>query len=138
MAESADPKQVIAMDSFFGLSFQTEDGMKAITLAVIDFNSTYSAQQHLQKVKIESELESMEMPIGESSYEKEFNSKDIGSIVIFLKGDKFVSLQTAVPDSEEAVVDLKGLEELAKKVKKTLTSQYLQLRIDERKYPAKL
>ena len=116
MAESTDPQQVVAMDSFYGLSFQTGDGMKAMTLAVIDFDSSSSAEQHFQKVKTESKLESMQEPIGNESFAKQVNSKGIGSIVIFLKGDKLVQLHTAMPVGESPIVDLRGLEELANKV----------------------
>ena len=116
MAESVDPQQVVAMDSFYSLSFQTEDGMKCMTLTVIDFNSNSSAEQHFQKVRIESELESMQEPIGNDSYAKQFNSMGIGSIVVFLIGDKLVQLHTAMPVGESPIVDLTGLVELAKKV----------------------
>jgi len=116
MAESTDPQQVVAMDSFYGLSFQTGDGMKSMTLTVIDFDSSSSAEQHFQKVKTESELESMQEPIGNDSFAKRLNSEGIGSIVIFLKGDRFVQLHTAMPVGESPIVDLSGLEELANKV----------------------
>lgn len=116
MAESTDPQQVVAMDSFYGLSFQTGDGTKSMTLAVIDFDSTSLAEQHFQKVKIASELESMQEPVGDDSFAKQLNSEGMGSIVIFLKGDRFVQLHTAMPVGESPIVDLSGLEELANKV----------------------
>jgi hypothetical protein len=116
MAESTDPQQVVAMDSFYGLSFQTGDGMKSMTLTVIDFDSSSSAEQHFQKIKIESELESMQDPVGDDSFAKQLNSEGMGSIVIFLKGDRFVQLHTAMPPGESPIVDLIGLEELANKV----------------------
>ena len=116
MAESTDPQQVAAMDSFYGLSFQTEDGMKGLTLTVIDFDSTSSADQHFQNVKSEPQWESMQEPIGDESFEAELNSEGMGSIVIFLKGDKFVQLHTAMPAGESPIVGLSGLEELANKV----------------------
>ena len=116
MAESTDPQQVVAMDSFYGLSFQTRDGMKSMTLTVIDFDSSSSAEQHFQKVKTESKLESMQEPIGDDSFAKQLNSEGMGSIVIFLKGDRVVQLHTAMPAGESPIVDLSGLEELANKV----------------------
>ena len=116
MAESTDPQQVVAMDSFYGLSFQTGDGTKSMTLAVIDFDSTSLSEQHFQKVKIASELESMQEPVGDDSFAKQLNSEGMGSIVIFLKGDRFVQLHTAMPVGESPIVDLSGLEELANKV----------------------
>ena len=116
MAESVDPQQVIAMDRFYSLSFQTGDRMKYMILTVIDFDSSSSAEQHFQKVRTDSRLESMQEPIGNDSLAKQFNSEGIGSIVIFLKGDKLVQLHTAVPEWESPFVDLSGLVELAKKV----------------------
>jgi len=115
-AQLTDPAQVANMDSFYGLSFQTEDGMKAMTLTVIDFDSTSSADQHFQNVKSESQWESMQEPIGDESFEAELNSEGMGSIVIFLKGDKFVQLHTAMPVGESPIVDLSGLVQLANKV----------------------
>ena len=116
MAESTGPQQVVAMDSFYGLSFQTGDGIKSMTLTVIDFDSSSSAEQHFQKVKTESKLESMQEPIGNGSFAKQLNSEGMGSIVIFLKGDRFAQLHTAMPVGESPIVDLSGLEELANKV----------------------
>jgi len=115
-AESTNPDQVAAMDSFYGLSFQTAAETKSITLTVIDFDSTSSADQHFQNVKSEPQWESMQEPIGDESFEAELNSEGMGSIVIFLKGDKFVQLHTAMPVGESPIVDLSGLEELANKV----------------------
>ena len=120
MAESVDPQQVVAIDSFYGLSFQTGDGMKSMTLAVIDFDSSSSAEQHFQKVKTESELERMQEPIGNDSFVKQLNSDGMGSIIIFLKGDRLVQLHTAMPVGEYPIVDLSGLEELANKVDRKL------------------
>lgn len=116
MAESVDPQQVMAMDCFYSLSFQTNDGMKSMTLTLIDFDSSSAAEQYFQKVKAESELESMQEPIGNYSLAKQFNSQGIGSVVIFLKGDKLVQLHTAMPMGEFPIVDLSGLVELANKI----------------------
>ena len=120
MAESTDPDQVASMDSFYGLSFQTGDGMKSMTLIVIDFDSTSSADQHSDMVKTQSGLQVMQDSIGDGSFEKQLNSEGMGSIVIFLKGDKFVQLHTAMPAGESPIVDLSGLEELANTVDRKL------------------
>jgi hypothetical protein len=120
MTESTNPNDVINMNSFYGLSFQTEDGMKGITFSVIDFDSISSAQQHFQKIMNESELENMKKSIGDSSIEKEFNSKGIGSILVFKKENKVISLLTAMPENENPLTNLKGLEELAKIVDERL------------------
>lgn len=120
MMESANTNDVIHINNFYGFSFQTEDGMKVITLGVIDFDSISSAQQQFQKMKNESELENMKTSIGDSSLEKEFNSNGIGSIVVFTKGYKVIQLHTAMPDNEKPLTNLKGLEELAKIVDERL------------------
>ncbi|WAM22578.1 MAG: hypothetical protein OI715_00360 (plasmid) [Candidatus Methanoperedens sp.] len=120
MTESTDPNDVINMNSFYGLSFQTEDGMKGITFSVIDFDSISSAQQQFQKVMNESELENMNTSIGDSSIEKEYNSQGIGSILVFKKENKVISLHTAMPENEKPLTNLKGLEELAKIVDERL------------------
>ncbi len=120
MMESTNSSDVIHINSFYGLNFQTEDGMKVITFLVIDFDSISSAQQHFQKVKNEAELENMKTSIGDSSLEKEFNSKGMGSAVVFEKENKVIQLHTTMPDNEKPLTNLKGLEELAKIVDERL------------------
>ena len=120
MAESVDPQQVVDMDGFYGISFQTEDGMRSVTLAVIDFDSTSPAGQHLQQAKSERAWNRMQKSIGDESYGVELNSNGMGSVVIFLKGDRFVQLHTAMPDGESPIVDLDALKELANKVEEKL------------------
>jgi hypothetical protein len=120
MMESTNSSDVIHINSFYGLNFQTEDGMKVITFLVIDFDSISSAQQHFQKVKNEAELENMKTIIGDSSLEKEFNSKGMGSAVVFKKENKVIQLHTTMPDNEKPLTNIKGLEELAKIVDERL------------------
>ena len=113
LAESADPTQVVNMDSWYGMSFATEDGMKSLTLSVFDFVSQTSAQDHFEKMRAETPgLEVMSLPIGDTSAEVEVNAEGIGSVIVSIKGDKFIQLNTAMPVGEEAFVDLEGLEEL--------------------------
>jgi hypothetical protein len=120
MMESTNSSDVIHINSFYGSSFQTEDGMKVITFAVMDFDSISSAQQQFQKMMNESELENMKTSIGDSSLEKEYNSNGIGSVVAFIKRYKVIQLHTAMPDNEKPLTNLKGLEELAKIVDERL------------------
>lgn len=113
LAESADPTQVVNMDSWYGMSFATEDGIKSLIVNVIDFVSQTSAQGHFEKIRAETPgLEVMSLPIGDTSAEFEVNAEGIGSIIVSLKGDKLIQLHTAMPVGEEAFVDLEGLEEL--------------------------
>lgn len=123
MMESTNSNNAIHINSFYGLSFQTQDGMKIITFAVMDFDSISSAQQQFQKMMNESELENMKTSIGDSSVEKDFNSQGVGSIVAFTKGYKVIQLHTAMPENEKPLANLKGLEELAKIVDERLNDR---------------
>ena len=113
LAESVDPAQVVNMDRWYGMSFDTEDGIKSLTFSVIVFASQTSAQDHFEKMRAETPgLEVMSLPIGDTSAEVEVNAEGIGSIIVSLKGDKLIQLHTAMPVGEEALVGLEGLEEL--------------------------
>ncbi len=121
MAESVDPAQVVSVDSWYGMSFDTEDGMKGLTFSIIDFGSETSAQDHFVKMIVETPgLETMSLPIGDISAEVEVNAQGVGSIIVFLKGRKRIQLHTAMPAGEEALVDLEGLEELMRIVESRL------------------
>jgi len=113
-AASVDPTQVVNIDSFYVLSFQTEDRLKGLTLSAIDFDSEPSAREHFEKVRMEGPgLEIMSPPIGDASAQVEANAQGVGSIVVFIKGDKLVQLHTVQPDSEQPLISLAGLEQLA-------------------------
>ena len=50
------------------------------------------------------------------------NAGGIGSNVIFLRGDKLVTLHTGMPDGAEALTDLAGLRELARTIDRRLSN----------------
>jgi hypothetical protein len=121
LAESIDPQQVANMDSFYGLSFQTGGGISGLTFSVIDFDSQTSADNHFEKMKLDTPgLENMALPIGDTSAEVEVNAQGIGSIIAFTLEDRFVSFHTAMPEGESPIVDLSALEELARLVEERL------------------
>ena len=123
MAEVVDPAQVKNMDSFYVLSFQTEDRMKGMTFSAIDFDSEASAQGHFETVKTETPgLQDMDSPIGDASVEVEVSAQGIGSVLVFIQGDVLVMLHTAQPDDQEPLLSLAGLDELAKLVASRLTA----------------
>ncbi len=120
-AGAVDPAQVVNMDSWYGMGFDTEDGMKGLTFSLIDFDSQASAQDHFENMRAQTPgLETMSLPIGDISAEVEVNAQGVGSIIVFLKGRKRIQLHTAMPAGEEALVDLEGLEELARIVESRL------------------
>ena len=121
LAESVDPAQVLNMDSWYGMSFNTEDRIKSLTFSIVDFVSQTSAQDHFEKMRAETPgLEIMSLPIGDTSAEVEVNAEGIGSVIVSIKGDKFIQLHTAMPVGEEALVGLEGLEELIRIVESRL------------------
>ena len=123
MAEGVDPAQVGNMDRWYGLVFQTEDRMKGMTFSAMDFDSEASAQGHFETIKAETPgIQDMDSPIGDASVEVEVNAQGIGSMLVFVKGDKLVMLHTAQRDDQEPLLSLEGLEELAQLVASRLTA----------------
>ncbi len=118
MAERVDLAQVENMDSWYGLVIEAGDGAKGITFSAIDFDTTHSAQDHFEKMKSEAPpgMQDMAPPIGDASFEAGVNAQGIGSMLVFVNGDKLVSLHTAQPDAQEPLLSLEDLEELAELV----------------------
>ena len=114
MAGGVDPAQVEKMDSWYGMTIEAGDGGPGITFSVIDFNSESSARAHFQKVITETPgMQAMDSPIGDASFEIEVNAQGIGSMLVFIRGDKLASLHTAQPDGEGPLLSLEGLEDFA-------------------------
>ena len=105
------------MDSFTVLTFDTGDGYRGLSLTTMDFDSEDAAAAHLAKMTgPESGMRNMDNTIGDSSASLEANQAGIGSMVAFKKGEWVVSLHTAQPDGDTPLVDLAGLEALARTV----------------------
>ena len=114
MATVSDPSQVENMDSFYGLSFQTENWAKGVTFSAIDFTSTAAARYHYEKIKSETPgMQTMSPPISDASAYVDVNAEGIGSVLVFVKGDKVLSFHTAQPDGQRPLMSLEGIEELA-------------------------
>ena len=116
-AEANDPSQVESMDSFYGLNLLTKDGTRRITLSVVDSDSRPSAKGHFEKLKSKTTgMQDMTPPIGDNSARAKLNIQGIGSVLVFIQGDKAVSLHTAQVDGQQPLVTHAGLTELAKLV----------------------
>ena len=117
LAGRVDPAQVENMDSWYGLVIDATGGGPGMTFMVIDFVSQSAAQEHYGIMTAEPDgVVNMTTPIGDVSAEVEFNAQGIGSMLVFIKGDKLVSLHTAQPEGEKPLVSLEGLEQLARLV----------------------
>ena len=117
-------QQMFPLDSGFSIFFVDADETKSIRLGVFDMKSLVDATSQYEEVKAntEPEPEVMLPPIGNASSEMEVNAGGIGSNVIFLRGDKLVTLHTGMPDGAEALTDLAGLRELARTIDRRLSN----------------
>ena len=114
MAEGVNPAQVEKMDSWYQMTIDAVDGGKGMTFSVIDFDSTSSAQDHFEKMKSETPgMQDMDSPIGDASIEIDVNAQGIGSMLVFIRGDKLVSLHTAQPEGQRPLLSLESLKDLA-------------------------
>ena len=68
MAENVDPAQVVSMDSWFGLTIET-DGDDGMTFTLIDFDSPTSADARFEKMRFAKKaIPEREASFGGSSY----------------------------------------------------------------------
>jgi len=120
MAASVDPSQVEHIVSFCSLSFDTADGSQGLTLTTIQFDSEGAATVHWALVNSEertrSGMQDFTDTIGDASGFIEANTAGVGSMVVFKKGAWVVVLSTAQPDSFAPLVDVAGVEALARMV----------------------
>ena len=120
-AESVDPAQVVNIDSFYGLSYLVEGGTAGMTFSVMDFDSEASAQAQFRKVMSESPgMERAETAIGDLSAEVHVNAQGIGSVFVFVRRDKLVSLHTSQPEGEPPLISFEGLQQLAQMAERNL------------------
>ena len=119
-AASVDPSQVEHIVSFDSLSFDTADGSQGLTLTTIQFDSEGAATDHWALVNSEEQtrsgMQDFTDTIGDASGFIEANTAGVGSMVLFKKGAWVVVLSTAQPDSVAPLVDVAGVEALARMV----------------------
>ena len=114
MAGRADPSQVEKVGSWYGMTIEAADGGPGMTFSVVDFDSESSAEDHFVAVMSEtSVLRLMTPPIGDISGQVEVNAEGIGSMLVFMSGDKLVSMHTMQSEGQSPLVSLEDLEELA-------------------------
>ena len=114
MAQGVDPQQVVNMDSFFGLGFETEGGTSGITLTIIDFDTVESMDGHFLEVQSQTAAVGSSVDIGDAAFSREPG----GGIAVFTfaRGDKMVQLFSSAPPGEQSLTDLDGLIALARVV----------------------
>ena len=117
MAANADPAQVEHIVSFDSLFFDTADGSQGLTLTVIKLDSDAAASDRMELMVADGlELQHFTEDIGDVSGFVEANEGGIGIMVVFKKGEWVIMVHTAQPDGETPLVDVSGLEALARMV----------------------
>ncbi len=117
MAEAVDPAQVEQIASFDSLSFEMAGSSQGLALTTIQFDSEEAATNHLELVTSETPgMDNHTSKIGDTSFFAEFNEAGIGSIVVFKKGLWVVMLLTTQSADATPLVDLAGVEALARTV----------------------
>ena len=85
-----------------------------LRFTVIDFASPPAARAHFGLTA--SGMQGMDPAIADASAQVEVNAQGIGSILVFLAGDRVVLLHTAQSDDQQPLASLQGIEELARVV----------------------
>jgi hypothetical protein len=90
MLGSADPAQIVGMDSFFGITFEGTTGAPGVTAAVIDFTTVESALAHWEVVSAGVPGE----PVTPAIADRSLQLVEAGSVavLVFMKGDVLVTL----------------------------------------------
>lgn len=113
-AENVDPAQVVNMDSWFGLTFETAGSADGLTFTLIDFDSPTSASAHFEKMRSAKKAPpAPEASFGGSAYRVEMNFQSIGSMLVVVNGDKLLSFHTVISEGQPPLVTPGGLDELA-------------------------
>ena len=121
MAANVDPAQIEHMVSFDSLSFEVSDGSKRLTLTMIRLDSDGAASDRMELMVAEGPpLEHFAEPIGDTSGFIDANEGGIGSMVAFKKGVWVVMVHTAQSSGVAPLLDVSGVETLARLVAERL------------------
>ena len=121
MSEATDPEQAATIDSAYMLTFEAEYGFRSVTFGAFDFVSEALAREYFARFKEETPGAIEEtIVIGDSAVLVRVDSNGIGSALMFIKGDKTVSLHTTRQDGDQPLIDPEGLQQLASRVARRL------------------
>ena len=118
-AADVQPSQLASVDRAYALIFNTEDGSRGLTFTLTDFDSKDAARKKYEQIKAATGPPSfidMSPVIGDASANLTRNDRGFGSIVMFVTGDKNISLHTTLGPPVEPLIGLDDLEGLARMV----------------------
>ena len=111
---NVSPGKVVNMDSWFGLTIESDASTDAITFELMDFDSPTSASAYFEKTRFAKKaIPEVVASHGGSSYSVEMNFVTIGSMLVIVKEDKVLSFQTVKPENQPALFTMENLDELA-------------------------
>ena len=115
-------QQVFPLDSGYSVFYGNKQETKSIRFAVLDMNTLVDATNQYEEIKSSTEppLQVMESPIGHASAEIDANIAGLGSNIVFIKGDKLITLHTIMPEGELPLTGLEGLRQLARIIEQKL------------------
>ena len=122
-AAGAQPSQIATVDRAFALTFNTQDESRGLIFTLTDFDSRETARENYETVKSRTgppAFTDMSPPIGDASVSLTRDERGIGSIVMFIAGDKTVSVHTILGAPVEPLVSLTDLERLARSAEERL------------------
>jgi len=116
---SADtaPDQLESINNWYGTSFEIQNGKERISFSVIIFKSEISAKKHFEKTTLNPPYAGQNNEgnsiIGDTSLETNLNAEGIRDVILFVKGNKVVSLSSNQSNENNYAVDIDDLVKLA-------------------------
>lgn len=107
---------VASIDRAYALIFSTEDGTKGLTLTLTDFDSKDAAKEKYEQVKTATgppPFTDMSPVIGDASVRLTRDDRGIGSIIMFIDGDRSVTVHTTLGAPVDPLISLDDLKKLA-------------------------
>jgi len=117
IAADTDSNQIESITSWYGTSFEIHNGKERISFSVINFESEISAKKHFEKTTLNPPYTGQNnegtSTIGNTSLQTNLNAQGIRDVILFVKGNKVVSLSSNQSYENNYAVDIDDLVKLA-------------------------
>ena len=115
-ATDTSPSAVASVDRAYALIFNAEDAQRGLTLTLTDYDSEKTAREKYEEIKAGTGpllFSDTSQVIGDASVQVTLDGRGIGSIIMFIAGDKNISLHTTLNAPMDPLIGLDDLEKLA-------------------------
>tara|TARA_B100000749_G_C18381535_1_gene446239 strand:- start:374 stop:973 length:600 start_codon:yes stop_codon:yes gene_type:complete len=117
ISADTDLNQIESINSWYGTSFEIQNGKERISFSVINFESEISAKKHFEKTTLNppyvGQNSEVNSTIGDTSLQTNLNAQGIRDVILFVKGNKVVSLSSNQSHENNFAVDIDDLVKLA-------------------------